>query len=93
MNMNNLLILSVDGKEVKGIRDKSVTHITISDNVTSIEHWAFKGCVSLQSIDIPNSVTSIDYNAFWGCLSSILSPPQIQDIAPDAFLPYLMRPF
>ena len=48
---------------------KSLTSITITDNVTSIGKSAFVACTSLSSVTIPKGVTSIGDNAFYGCTS------------------------
>ena len=63
------------------------TNINISNSVTSIGDWAFRGCSSLQSITIPNSVTSIGDYAFWKCssLQSITIPNSVTSIGDSAF--------
>lgn len=43
--------------------------VSIPNSVTSIEMYAFYGCISLEKIIIPNSVTSIGMYAFWECNS------------------------
>ena len=35
--------------------------------MTSIEAYAFSGCISLAGIAIPGGVTSIGERTFWGC--------------------------
>jgi len=45
----------------------SLTSVTISDSVTSIDYGAFYGCTGLTSVTIPNSVTSIGDFAFFDC--------------------------
>ena len=45
----------------------SLTSVTISSSVTSIESGAFRDCDSLTSITLPRSVTSIGWSAFYGC--------------------------
>ena len=62
--------------KITGIKDKTITEITIPDSVTSIGTYAFNGCTKLTSIIIPNSVTNIGYSAFFGCsaLKSITMP-------------------
>jgi hypothetical protein len=49
--------------------DKTVTEITAEDlkGASSIKGYAFRECLSLQSITIPASVTSIGSNAFENC--------------------------
>ena len=48
---------------------KSLTSITIPNNVTNIEDLAFAGCNKLSSVTIPNSVISIGNSVFNGCNS------------------------
>lgn len=50
--------------------------VVLSNNVTSIGAYAFRGCSELTSITIPDSVTSIGSSAFYGCssLESITLP-------------------
>ena len=48
---------------------KSITNITLGDDVTTIGKNAFYNCTSLTSIVIPDSVTSIGEKAFSGCSS------------------------
>ena len=64
--MDNTLILSPDGKVLKGVRDKSITSVIVPDSVTEIGSCAFEGCTSLSNIDIPNSVKGIGGGAFKG---------------------------
>ena len=85
--MDNLFILSDDGKTITGLRNRSVTQITIPDSVTAIGQLAFSGCTSLQSIEIPNSVYSIGVCAFVRCtsLQSIDIPNSVTSIGTCAF--------
>ena len=66
---------------------KSLTSVTIPNNVTSIGDNAFSGCSGLTSVTIPNSVTSIGSVAFWGCsgLTSITIPNSVTSIGSAAF--------
>ena len=41
--------------------------IPADGSVTSIEKWAFRDCIGLESVVIPQCVTSIDNEAFRGC--------------------------
>ncbi len=52
---------------ITGLKDTTLTEITIPNIVTSIGEGAFRGCSSLTSITIPDGVTSIYYSAFSGC--------------------------
>ena len=67
--MDNLLIISDNGKEVKGIKDKTAVHVSIPNGVVSICRNAFEDCVFLQNIEIPDSVNVIGSCAFQGCKS------------------------
>ena len=72
---------------ITGIKDKSVTDITIPDYVTSIGNSAFRGCSSLTSVTIEEGVTSIGYDAFYGCsgLTSVTIPDSVTSIGDYAF--------
>ncbi len=60
----------------------TVTYDNKTYSVTSIENYAFGGCVDLSSITIPESVTSIGEGAFHSCynLSSITIPEGVTSI-------------
>jgi hypothetical protein len=47
---------------------KQGSGFTIPSGVTSIEDYAFYGCVGLTSVVISNGVTSIGDGAFYGCV-------------------------
>lgn len=87
MHMDNIFILTDDGKEIIGVHNKSIINVTIPEGVTSIGGLAFKDCTSLQSIDIPNGVTSIGWSAFRNCtsLQNIQIPDSTISISDDAF--------
>ena len=67
--------------------DTIVTNITLPNDVTSINGYAFYNCESLKSITIPDSVTSIGSSAFYGCsgITSITIPDSVTSIGYDAF--------
>ena len=64
-----------------------ITSLTISNSVTSIGDYLFRGCTGLTSVMIPNSVTSIGDSAFYGCsgLTSVTIPNSVTSIGDDAF--------
>ncbi|UYZ37438.1 leucine-rich repeat protein [Clostridium beijerinckii] len=82
----------IDGVQVKHIgkkafEDSKLESITIPSGVTSIEDFAFGGCVNLTSIIIPNGVTSIGVCAFESCNSAtdITIPNSVTSIGSLAF--------
>ncbi len=69
-NIENFTYTSTETTcEITGVKDETITSITIPEYVTSIVDWLFSGCSSLTSITIPNSVTNIGICAFMGCFS------------------------
>ena len=68
-------------------RETTLTSVTISNSVTSIEDEAFRFCSSLTSVTIPESVTSIGERAFSGCsgLTSVTIPSSVTTIVEGAF--------
>ncbi len=63
------------------------TEYRIPDSVTEIEEHAFRGCVSLESVEIPDSVTSIEEGTFEGCrsLKAVKIPDSVASIGDFAF--------
>ncbi len=63
------------------------TSYTISDSVTSINDYAFNGCVALANVIIPDSVTSIGVCAFYSCeaLESVIIGNGVTSIGNYAF--------
>lgn len=84
---NNIFILSEDGKEIKGLKNKSLSHLITPDSVIKIDQEAFKGCKSLQSIIITDNVKSIGYCAFEDCnsLEDIVISDNVTSIGYNAF--------
>ncbi|MBP5177082.1 MAG: leucine-rich repeat domain-containing protein, partial [Clostridia bacterium] len=72
---------------ITGVKDKSVTSITIPDGVTDIGDYAFAGCSGLTSVNVAGSVTSIGEGAFSSCsgLTSIIIPNSVTSIGNWAF--------
>ena len=66
----------------------NLEHITIPENVVTIEESSFNGCDRIKSIHLPRVVTSIGIAAFSGCtnLVQIDFGDQIDYIGPAAFL-------
>lgn len=69
---------------------KSLTNVTIGDNVTTIGESAFEGCKISSTIIIPVNVTSIGILAFYGCKSVILNAKHCNDF--DASFTIVDRP-
>ena len=66
---------------------ETLKEVTLSNFVTEIKSYAFKGCVNLKVVIIPNSVTSIGNYTFSGCtgLSNITIPNSVGKIGYCAF--------
>ena len=79
---------NINEKRLKALFPQLVTyHVSISNSLQSIEHYAFRNCTSLSSITFPKSLQSIGDCAFRNCtsLSSITLPNSIQSIGDCAF--------
>ena len=71
-----------------GILLKGCNNSTIPEGVTSIEDFAFAGCINLLSITIPESITSIGDSAFSGCrglTGDLVIPEGVKSIGNYAF--------
>ena len=66
---------------------ETLKEVTLSNFVTEIKSYAFKGCVNLKVVIIPNSVTSIGDYTFYGCtgLSNITIPNSVTSIGSYTF--------
>ena len=66
---------------------ETLKEVTLSNFVTEIKSYAFKGCVNLKVVIIPNSVTSIGNYTFSGCtgLSNITIPNSVTSIGDYTF--------
>ena len=66
---------------------RSITSVSIPENVTRIGDSAFQGCSKLTGITLPSSVTSIGDSAFRSCskLTSITLPQSVTSIGERAF--------
>ena len=67
--------------------NKTLTYVTIGNNVTNIGEDAFYGCSSLASVIIGNNVTNIGEDAFNGCssLTSVIIGNSVTSIENHAF--------
>ena len=72
---------------ITGLKDNSLTTVSIPNYVTSIGSNAFYNCSGLTNITIPDSVTSIGDRAFYNCgsLTSITIPDSVTSIGYQAF--------
>ncbi|MBO5790809.1 MAG: leucine-rich repeat domain-containing protein, partial [Clostridia bacterium] len=67
--------------------NSTLTSVTVSEGVTSIENYAFYACPNLTSVILPSSVTVIGELAFSSCesLSNVLLSENLTEIGPMAF--------
>ena len=65
----------------------TITSITISEGITSIDSYAFRHCRNLTNVTIPESVTSIWDGAFTFCpnLVSVTIPKNVTRIGENPF--------
>ncbi len=64
----------------------TITSLKMTDNIKTIEDYAFMECSKLTSIELSNSLTDIGEWAFWGCgLSSVTIPQSVKCIHLFAF--------
>ncbi|MBQ2471233.1 MAG: leucine-rich repeat protein, partial [Acholeplasmatales bacterium] len=73
--------------KISGVKDKSITSVTIPNGIVEIGNGAFSECEELESIVIPNTVKVIGEEAFLDCykLSSITLPNELEKISDYAF--------
>jgi Bacterial Ig-like domain (group 4). len=66
---------------------RSITSVSIPENVTRIGDSAFQGCSKLTGITLPQSITSIGDSTFGGCsaLTGITLPQSVISIGDRAF--------
>ena len=79
----NAIISSSTNKLIAGCKNTN-----IPGSVTSIDYYAFEGCVGLTYVDIPNSVTEIKSGAFRSCtgLTTVTIPNSVTCIGMHAFM-------
>ncbi len=83
----------IGGAAVKSIGEdafslnSSLTSVTLSEGISSIEPYAFGGCTALTSVTLPSTLTSIGESAFNSCeaLTAIQLPESLTSIGKEAF--------
>lgn len=66
---------------------ESLKSVTILEGITSINPWAFRNCVGLESINVPNGITKIGEYAFACCeFDSFIIPDTVTEVHGRAFL-------
>ena len=63
------------------------TEITVPENVTALQQYAFQNCSSLTKVTLPDGVREIPYKAFADCyrLQEVVLPKKLVSIAQNAF--------
>lgn len=66
---------------------RSLTEVTITENVTSIGQYAFMYCTSLTSLTLPNSITSVPMYIIRHCenIHTVTLGTNVTDVASSAF--------
>ena len=82
-NECNAIINTTTNELIAGCKNTN-----IPGSVTSIDYYAFEGCVGLTYVDIPNSVTEIKSGAFRSCtgLTTVTIPNSVTCIGMHAFM-------
>lgn len=72
---------------ITGVKDKTLTEITIPDYITNIRYNAFTNCNKLQTVTIGNNIKKIGAYAFSDCsaLKNITIPDSVMQIDTAAF--------
>ena len=68
-------------------KNSSITSLTLSEGIESIEQDICENCNQLASLSFPSSLRSIKYAAFWSCdaLTSISLPEGLTTLGNDVF--------
>ena len=91
LDMVNLKSIVLPGsvKSIKAyaFQNSGITKLTMSNNVTSIDNFAFRSCNMLQDITISDNLLSIGEKTFANCfsLTSITLPEGLLSIGDNAF--------
>lgn len=85
--MDDVFIISKDGRYLHGVKNKNIVDAVIPDGVRVICDKAFYDCNSLLSVTIPQSVTHILDYVFANCysLNTLILPQYLEDLGSGAF--------
>ena len=66
---------------------ESLTSVTLSQNLKTIEGYCFSGCRNLESISLPQTLTNIGERAFASCalLNNVVLPNLVTEIGTECF--------
>ncbi len=67
--------------------NKALTSIKMSDSITSLGNYTFRGCTNLAKIELSNSLKTIGVSAFYLCsaLKHLVIPETVESIGNNAF--------
>ena len=81
-----------NGKPVTAIgyeafNESVIQSVTFGNNISSIEAWAFRGCININSITLPESLINISEGSFAGCagITSVVMQNNVTQIGKMAF--------
>ena len=79
--------LPVSSIGVAAFANSSLTSLTISEGIATIERMALKVCYHMTTVTIPDTVTNIGEEVFMGCsrLANVTIPNSVTSLGPSAF--------
>lgn len=71
--------------DFKSFMESGLQEVKLSDSITTVDYWAFKGCEKLKTVTIGKNVRTLRRNAFSGCskLTNFIVSPSNTHFATD----------